>query len=933
MRGLAANLVLLALLMTVVPAAAEAPPVEFGLEEFRRALQETGTKLKIRTEISTAAPETYRITTYRIQGGDLRGLMYGLFAAADQIRTRGRLVPERGRPAIRIRGVRRFLHNQELESTWYHSRDYWRDYIRMLARNRFNRLNLVFAHQTAYLAPPYPYWVEVDEFPEIRVPGLSAEQRQQNLETLCYIAQTASDHAVDFTLGVWQHDSQKGRQTPAVAGITADNVGPYSYQALKKVLAACPAIRSLQIRTNWESGIPKDKQVEFYREYVYKALAEAGRLVTLDLRGWLMGEGMLRAAEEAGIPWRLSSKYWAEHLGRPYQPAETFRNYSYIDFLRRTAGLRNGRVRPYDFFWELWGLGSHRLLLWGDPEYVKRVASTLTISGSDGFEIDEPLAQKGYGNRPGQWGIFSEAAADRKFWNWEFERYWLFYRLWGRIAYDPKTSDRAWTDEFAKRFGEAGPAVLEAYRQASGVLNEIVTVHMPDPNMYMWPEINPGGLIDYYAAAPPSDRRLVASIEEAVRARVDAVATAKQSPAETSGKFENMAASIRASLEAADAAIGEERQEWNGTRPDFEVLAYLAEFHQHRQIAAEQLTHFYQTGDRAALEIARFKLQQSVEIWEKLAAFTDGLYPPQMAFGPEDTGHWKDKLPYLRHDLKTIEERAWLLERFGQFQFGFDFGGAPGRLAYRQLIHSSVEPRFVAVSPESSYDAEAGFGWIGEGVRDANVLPDASKTKVRATASNPKNLPENALFGDSIRGTGAQTFRVRTGPGDYGVSLLSPDGNVRSQLQQASNGVVDIVLPEHDWELSGVIIKNVEPATAPARPAGIKQERPAFSHLPPRRLRPGSPLNISLRVTPSAGKTVRMHYRPMNALEKFRTLEAPGGSAVFAIPGEEITAEFDLLYYFEILSEIGQGWFYPNPAENTPYYVIEHSPPATPRRR
>ena len=71
----------------------------------------------------------------------------------------------------------------------------------------------------------------------------------------------------------------------------------------------------------------------------------------------------------------------------------------------------------------------------------------------------------------------------------------------------------------------------------------------------------------------------------------------------------------------------------------------------------------------------------------------------------------------------------------------------------------------------------------------------------------------------------------------------------------------------------------------------------------------------------------------MNALENFRTLEASAGSAVFAIPGEEITAEFDLLYYFEILSENGQGWFYPNPLESTPYYVIEHSPPATTRRR
>ena len=66
--------------------------------------------------------------------------------------------------------------------------------------------------------------------------------------------------------------------------------------------------------------------MEFFRDHVFPALREAGRLVTLDLRGWLMDKGMLDAATGAGIPMRLSSKYWAEHLGRPYQPAETTPN-------------------------------------------------------------------------------------------------------------------------------------------------------------------------------------------------------------------------------------------------------------------------------------------------------------------------------------------------------------------------------------------------------------------------------------------------------------------------------------------------------------------------------------------------------------------------------------------------------------------------------
>src|SRR5260370_41363803 len=100
-------------------------------------------------------------------------------------------------------GIRYFLHNEDLERSWYFSREYWDGYFDLLARDRFNRFNLVFAHQTNYLAPPYPFWIDLPEFPQVRVSGLSAAQRDRNLEMLQYISQAAGDHGLDFTLGLW----------------------------------------------------------------------------------------------------------------------------------------------------------------------------------------------------------------------------------------------------------------------------------------------------------------------------------------------------------------------------------------------------------------------------------------------------------------------------------------------------------------------------------------------------------------------------------------------------------------------------------------------------------------------------------------------------------------------------------------------------------
>ncbi len=911
---------LLLLMFPPLPARAEAPPVEFGLEELRRAVRERKLNeryFRIRADISMADPETFRIVGRTVTGGDLRGLMYGLLTAAEQIRRYGYMVSAGGKPAVPIRGIRRFLHNRDLEQDWYYSGDYWTQFFRMLARNRFNRFNLVFAHQTDYLAPPYPYWVAVEQFPQVHVPGLSDEQRARNLNALCSIAQKAADHAIDFTLGIWEHDVQKG-MTPSVHGLNENNIGPYTYAALRKVLAACPAIRSVQVRTNSESGIPPHRQLEFYRDYVYRAIRDAGRLVTLDLRGWLMKPGMLEAAAQSGVPLRLSSKYWAEHLGRPYPPAETYPNYSYLDFLRRP--------RSYTFFWEIWALGSHRLLLWGDPDYVRRAVPTLTLADSAGFEIDAPLAQMGFGNRPGKWSVFTPQHQDKIFWMYDFERYWLFYLLWGRLTYDPKTSPRAWTDEFKRRFGLAAADVLELYQHASRVLNELVAVHMPDPNMYMWPEINPGGLIDYYIAAPPGDRRFVASITEAVRNRIAGIPSAKQTPRRSARRFAEMADAIEQAIQRAAAKIPPNNREWRGSLPDFRVLAALARFHAHRRLAADQLAFFYQTGDREALHTARQQTAAALKTWERLVELTAGLYPARMAFGPEDTGHWKDKLVYLRHDLKTLDEREWILDRFGRFDHGFDFGAPPPA---RRVPPATVEPRFRPVDPATDFTEERGYGWAVAGERYARPLEEPPRQILRATAFNPHALPENALFGDSIRGRGAQTFRVRTGPGEFLVSFLYPDGNAQTETLHAAGGVLDILMPAADWDISGLLVKSLRPDPK-SRPKAWREpaKRPTFTHVAPSRARARSPLNLLLRVSPpSAAETVRLHYRPLNQLEKFRTLEAPAAHAAFTVPAEELTGEFDLMYYFEILDKQGTGWFYPDPETSTPYRVVEIQAP------
>lgn len=904
-----------------------AGPRDFGLEEFRQAAaaRKLNPKLyRIQTEITLdGKPESYRILPGRVTGADLRGLMYGLLEAAEQIRETGRLKAAKGEPAVPMRGIRVFLHNEDLERDWYYSRDYWTAFLQMLARCRFNRFNLVFAHQTHYLAPPYPFWLHVPEFPEIRVPGLAAAGRDRNLEMLRFISQTAADHAVDFTLGVWQHNVQANMK-PTVEGITAENIGPYSRKALEAVLAACPAIRGVQVRTNIESGIPNDRQVGFYRDYVYPALASAGRRVSLDLRGWLMSPGMMDAARNAGVPLRLSSKYWAEDMARPYQPAETFPNYSFLNFLEKP--------RDYDFYWEIWGLGSHRLLAWGDPDFVRRAAPTLTLSGTNGFEIDPPLAQKGFGNRPGKWGVFTEAAKDRVFWNYEFERYWLFYLLWGRLTYDPKTPERVWLGELERRFGKAAARdVLDAYRHGSRVLGEIVAAHLADPNMYLWPEINPGGLLDAYAQVRSSDWRFIAHPTEFVRARLAGEASARQTPADTAGLLHSLALGTERAAARARAKVDPRNKEWRSTETDLEVQALLARFHGRKQMAADHLAWFNETGDDTGLYAARREAIAMRAIWEKLVKLTDGVYPEEMAFGPADYGHWKHKLPYVVHDLERLNERVKLHERFGRIAAGIDFGGppaAPRGGSYRNdpfVLGNTIQPGFQRADADTRFDARTGFGWADAGGRRTVALPPIPFAEVRAAENNPKHLRADMLFGDYVQGSGPQVFRVRAEPGGYRVHLLHPDRAATERTASASAaGQVDIAMPEGEWRVSAIVLQAVspQPRTLPAH-WPRRFPRPALEHTPPLSVAAAKPLTLGLRIRPAARvEKVRLHYRPLNQMTRWKVVEAPPAKAQFTIAAEDVSARWDLQYYFEVLTEGGSGWFQPDPAAATPYYVV-----------
>ena len=231
---------------------------------------------------------------FLIAGNDERGLTYALLEAARAIQIAplaegsapasllDYIPTEVGSPYMRWRSMQVFICNRELEREWFYDEEYWEEYLDQLALYRYNNLSLTFGHQIAYMSPPYPFLLDLPEFPKVRAADFTPEQRSDNLNMLRFISMSAQLRGLHFTLGIWsQHAHEYGE--PMVEGLTHDNLAEYNAAGLARVLAACPDIDGVQFRMNEESGVGEDRQAEFY-EPQFRAIAECGRPMRLDLR-------------------------------------------------------------------------------------------------------------------------------------------------------------------------------------------------------------------------------------------------------------------------------------------------------------------------------------------------------------------------------------------------------------------------------------------------------------------------------------------------------------------------------------------------------------------------------------------------------------------------------------------------------------------------
>ena len=616
-----------------------------------------------------------------IGGTDSNGLMYALGELAQQINDKGlnALTTIKNTvefPENQIRGLDKFLKDQN-DDFWFFSEDYWQYYIKQLAVNRFNRLTFITGYNDGknqdFMIPVYPYLFKLPGFEDVELRMNYDKSPGAYLTQLRRIGEISHSYGLEFVFGIWGH----GRSDELITGLPEEDeqFTKYCSDGMRELLRKVPEIDGLHLRVNYESGVGGfgDTAENFWKEIitaigdVYK---ERNGNLFLDLRAKGLTIKLREWALETGINVHVTSKYSWEGVGLPYHPTEMRKGeltmldnidkrqrYGDVDFLYNS--------RDFAFIYRLWGIGTNRLLTWADPDFAKRFSHTASFGGSRGFQVTPPLARK-----QNTWNLFRDNTLNHC--QWEDQRYWAWYELFGRLGYSKKTKTEVWERTFKRHYGNSYKAVLEAYGSAGKVLPLITSSHLTfHPANYNWAEMDSGGALFIannanpyyiqkertYQSTEPGDPGLFYRITDFVKDVLMEDLKPKINPVQLAALYEDFS---NQTLEALAKVKKEDipelyKKEFITNEIDLKITIALSAYHSYKTKAATDFVFFQETQNKGYLKSSLKNMEEALQKWKDVVALAQKSYY-QKPFFLHDNGTWEDRLIEIEKDIELLKE-------------------------------------------------------------------------------------------------------------------------------------------------------------------------------------------------------------------------------------------------------------------------------------
>ncbi len=478
------------------------PQSEYAARKLREVLDASADGVTVTLQILPKAlgPEAFTIApkgkTIAITGGDARGLIYGALALREQLLNGTRIdkvSPLREKPALPFRGIKfntpwdTYRPSSALDQHYATARDlkFWEAWLDMMVENRFNAFTLWTMH-------PFTYMVRPKNFPEASKWSDAEFAEWQHLYR--EIFRMAKERGLDTYVVFWSifvseefskaHNVAKENFYPHyyVPGDTSDITKCYLRESVTQMLEEYPDLDGIGVSHGEGMGGMTPLQRQQFVDEVYIAGAlntKRKQPVKLIHRvpfssGLSSGPGVsadveqiTRAAMEklgnqfAGPIWAEMKFNWSHGHSTPTLVKVHGGKLGDTYFKPRPSNYKVvWQVRNEDFF----------ALRWGVPDFIRQhIALNRTQDYVGGYFVGSETYIPALD--------YFTASPEHVDWKWAFQRQWLFYKLWGRLLYDPKTPDALFQAEFTRRYGNGGQNLLQAFSLASNTQMRLASLY------------------------------------------------------------------------------------------------------------------------------------------------------------------------------------------------------------------------------------------------------------------------------------------------------------------------------------------------------------------------------------------------------------------------------------------------------------------------
>ncbi len=314
-------------------------------------------------------------------------------------------------------------------------------------------------------------------------------------------------------------------------------------------------------------------------------------------------------------------------------------------------------VRNEDFF----------ALRWGVPAFIR-----------------EHLAQNARQDYVGGYFVGSESYIPAKDyftaaeapvgWSYAFERQWLFYKLWGRLLYNPETPNGVFEAEFVRRYGETARPLLEAYSLASSTQLRYATsidfswdftIYGEGMMVLSGDGMQPISVEQLIIQSPLHPEWLSVKDFVAKRAAGETLPSGTVTPLILADRLEADTAKalrlVRGIDTQADPSLMYEVA-------DVKTWANLGLYYAEKLRGAVALQTYRTAGDEADKRAAVGHLESSLAFWDKVIAITRPIYkdmplahhnPPDNQRNDDNLFHWALIRGPIAADIETAKNAQY----------------------------------------------------------------------------------------------------------------------------------------------------------------------------------------------------------------------------------------------------------------------------------